>query len=175
MAEKPAEAPEAPEPSKDASAPEDAKRGKAPLLVLFGGLLIGGGAGAFVVGPMLAGQSTDDGEKKSSGGHGAASSSAFHSHVVEGLIVNPAGTGGTRLLLISIAIEADSEDTVQEAEDRDPEIRDILLSALGLKTIDELTDPGAREALKAELLAAVRALGFSGELLHVHIPQFVVQ
>jgi len=174
MADKPAKAPKAPDGSKDAEGAEDEKRGKGPLLVLLGGLLIGGGAGAFVVGPMLAGQSTAEAEPES-GGHGEGSPSEFYSHVIDGLIVNPAGTGGTRLLLISVAIEVDSEETAQEAEDRDPEIRDALLSALGRKTIDELTDPGAREALKDEILQVIRGLGFAGELLQVHIPQFIVQ
>lgn len=173
MADKPAQATEAADAPKDAGESEGAKPGKGPLLVMVGGLLIGGAAGALVVGPKLAGQPTDDVES-TSGGHGATASSEFFSHVVEGLIVNPAGTGGTRLLLISVAIEVDLEGTAQEAEDRDSEIRDTLLSALGTKTIEELTDPSRREALKHELLEAIRALGFSGELLQVHIPQFVV-
>ena len=175
MADKSAETTGASTGSEDAEASSDSKGGKGPVLVLLGGLLIGAGAGVFVVGPKLAGQPVDDGVEQTSGGHGEAQSSEFHSHLVEGLIVNPAGTGGTRLLLISVAIEVDSEQTAQEVEERDSEIRDVLLSTLGIKTIDELTDPGSREALKHELLEAIRTLVFNGELLHIHIPQFVVQ
>ena len=173
MADKPEEAKKEP-PGADGD-PEDGpeEKGKGPLIVMLLGLLIGVGAGVFVVGPMLAGspEATEADEQEEHD----AEDGEFHSHVVEGLIVNPAGTGGTRLLLISVAIEVDSETTVEEAADRGPEIRDVLLSALSTKTIAELTDPGAREALRVELLEAIRGLAFEGELLYVHIPQFVGQ
>jgi flagellar FliL protein len=145
--------------------------GKLPLVVMAVGLLAGGGAGAFVVGPRLAGQAPAEAAEET----GHAEAGAFHSHLVEGLIVNPAGTGGTRLLLISVAIVVDSEDAVGELEERDPELRDTMLSVLGSKTIEEITDPGARERLKGELLTALQALHIGGAVLQVHIPQFVVQ
>ena len=62
-----------------------------------------------------------------------------------------------------------------ELEDRDAQVRDALLSVLAEKTIEELTDTSRRDDLKSELLEAVRSLGFEGELLQLHIPQFVVQ
>jgi len=139
------------------------------------GMIVGGGVGAFVVGPALAGPSAAGSHEETvEGGHGEAAPE-FLSHLVEGLIVNPAGTGGTRLLLISVALVVDSEETATEAEDRDPEVRDALLGVLGRKTVDELTDTTRRDALKEELLAAVQGLGFGDRILRIHIPQFVVQ
>ena len=173
MAEKTSDKPAGSDAAEDE---ESSKGGKAPIFVMLGGLVVGAAAGVLVVGPMIAGQpasaqSTDGG---SSGGHGG-SSSEVHSHAVAGLIVNPAETSGTRILLISVAIQVDSEDTVTELSDRDAEVRDALLAVLARKTVDELTDTSRRDGLKDELLEAIRALSFQGDLLQIHIPQFVVQ
>lgn len=167
---------EKPAGSDAAEGEEGSKGGKAPIFVLLGGLVVGAAAGVLVVGPMIVGQpaSAQSTDSQPSDGHGEPVSSVF-SHAVDGLIVNPAMTSGTRILLVSLAIQVDSEDTVTELEDRDAEVRDALLTVLALKTVDELTDTSGRDALKGELLDAVRALTIQGKLLQIHIPQFVVQ
>lgn len=151
--------------------------GKSAIMVMVAGLVVGAASGVFFVGPMVAGQpdSAESHESGSAGGYGGESSGDVHTHLVQGLIVNPAGTGGTRILLISVAVVLDTEDAVTEAEERDPEVRDVLLGVLATKTVDELTDISRREELKGQLLVAVQSLELHGEVLQIHIPQFVVQ
>jgi flagellar FliL protein len=96
-------------------------------------------------------------------------------HLLENLVLNPAGSGGSRFLLLSVAIETSSANTVTEFQARDAELRDIVLTALGSKTVDELTDISTREGIKAELLSAIGARFGKSVVKRLYFPQFVVQ
>ena len=61
----------------------------------------------------------------------SSASSTPSVHLLENLVLNPAGSGGSRFLLLSVAIEAGSSSMTTEFQARDAELRDIILTALG--------------------------------------------
>ena len=155
------------------------------------GLAVGGGTGAAFVGPMVAeqmGRTTpvvaaaadhaSDGDS-ASGGHGPDGAkegeSAAAVHLLENLVLNPAGSGGSRFLLLSVALEVGNAKAGEDFKTRDAELRDIILTSLGTKTVDQLTDIARREEFKKELQSTVDARFGRKAVKSLYFPQFVVQ
>ena len=181
----------------------EAAPSKPKLPILIGmvavGLAVGGGTGAALLGPMVAkkmGKTTpivaaahaDSGAEGAEGEHGEAAAGGEHGGaegkeagaaasvlLLENLVLNPAGSGGSRFLLLSVAIEAGKATALEQFKARDAELRDIILTALGTKTVDELTDISKREIFKTELQAAVDGRFGKQTVKRLYSPQFVVQ
>jgi flagellar FliL protein len=107
-------------------------------------------------------------------GEGAAAEGASV-HLLENLVLNPAASGGSRFLLLSVAIEVGSPKAGEDFKTRDAELRDIILTALGVKTVDELTEIARREQFKTELKTAINAKFGKKAVKSLYFPQFVVQ
>ncbi|HTE45455.1 MAG TPA: flagellar basal body-associated FliL family protein [Gemmatimonadaceae bacterium] len=160
-----AEAPEA-----DAAAPAK-KGGRTVLIMAVAGVLAGSAAGLFGVGPVLA--------KRRAAVPAAPKAAEEHvalvSHPIENLVLNPAGSGGTRFLMVTAAFQLKDGATEQLMKDREPEVRDHILALLGRKTVEELSDIMQREKIKKEVLDAVAPLFPPGTVLKLFFPQFVIQ
>jgi flagellar protein FliL len=90
-------------------------------------------------------------------------------------VLNPAGTGGTRFLMVSVAIETKDAATNDEMNARDAEVRDLTLRLLGSKTVDQLADVTQRDAIRHELLGRLSKLFAPGAIRQLYFPQFVIQ
>jgi len=108
------------------------------------------------------------------GEHGNASDGApvFE---VEDIIVNPAGTGGTRYLSVSIGFEVKDEKTLAMLEARQPHIRDALITILGSKNIEQLTDMKQKEIARLQIKKRVSQLLATEDIVAVFFTGFVIQ
>lgn len=180
--------------TENAAQAEAPAKPKMPVLlgVAVGALVVGGALGAMVVGPMVAkkmGKTTPITVAADSSGEHAAEGEAAAGeagkegegavepavHLLDNLVLNPAGSGGSRFLLMSVAIETTNAATVETFKGRDAELRDIVLTALGPKTVDELTDIAKRELFKTEIQEAISAQFGKNTVKRLYFPQFVVQ
>lgn len=155
--------------------------------VIVVGLAIGAGVGLFIVGPSFAKRAgaqppaaavAQHGAKegaKESAGKTEGSGEAKTLHVVDNLVLNPAGSGGTRFLMVNATFDVKDAATLELMKSRDAEVRDVLLALLGSKTVDQLTDISARDVLKKEMIAALTPLFPAGAIHRVYFPQFVIQ
>ncbi len=149
------------------------------LAVLASG--IGGTLGMTALGPAVGGwmaaNASEDGGKKKKGGHGGGhgGGAAATLHLLENLVVNPAESEGMRYLLISVAIEPQDPDLVEDIAAQDVAIRHVLLTFLGSKTVPELADIGERDALVEEM-ETLLAHELGEEMIHrIYLPQYVIQ
>jgi flagellar FliL protein len=145
-------------------------------------LLAGGGAGVFAVGPMLAGgggaSHGEEAEEEGDGGHGGGhggSDVGRPLYNVENLVINPAGTQGTRFLIATVAIELSNTAAGAAMAARDPEIRDVLLNLLASRTVEQLADLGSRDTLKLQIRTAVEGVIGKQSVRQIFIPQYVLQ
>ena len=170
----------------DANAPQGAPASKMPLIMVIAvGLLVGAGVGAFVAGPAITAKlhgapAAEHAANKAEGGHEGKGGKEGKEpgkvlRVVDNLVLNPAGTDGARYLMLTAAFEVKDAAAEEMLKTRDAEVRDVLISRFGLKTVEELTDITKREALKAEVLGILTPLFPPGTLKHVYFPQFVIQ
>ncbi len=94
---------------------------------------------------------------------------------VDNIIVNPSGTGGTRYLSVSMAFEVGSHETMKKFEDKQPLIRDALITILGSKTIDQLSDPRQKEITRFQIKKRVEQLLELDDLAAVYFTDFIIQ
>ncbi len=169
------------------------------IALIAGPLLLGGGAGAFLLGPKLLGaKSAGAAEKKpkkkkekKEGKHGGEGerSPVFK---IDNLIVNPAGSAGGHFLMTQIAIECEDEKQVALLRANEDKVKDLIISQISSQTLEQLTMPGARDSIKVRILNAVSPLVYTGGTegadaqadaevefphtpLQVYLPQFVIQ
>lgn len=176
------------------------KKGKQTVLLVGAiafGLAAGGGGGVFAAKALLggttasaaapaAGEAAPDSAGAEEAGHGKEAEAGHgdekgsHSapgavHTVSDMVLNPAQSGGSRFLMVSVAIGVGDEATAKEMEGRDAELRDAILTVLGGKTVNELADIARRDSLKMELKQTVGALVPGGKVSDVFFPQYVIQ
>jgi flagellar protein FliL len=114
----------------------------------------------------------DHGEGEGGEGEAAAAPAVV---TLENLVLNPAGSGGARFLLLTVAMECKDAAAVTMLQSRDAELRDVVLSSLGLKTVEQLAEIGAREQIKVDLTTALNERFGKKTVVRVYFPQFVVQ
>jgi len=185
-------------PAETAAAPP-AKKGSKKL-ILFGGI----GLGAVVVGvlltvlvikPMVSGshgageaptkveQSEDKKEKepakketkKPAKGEAKKGQTGPFIYTIKDIVVNPAGTGGSRFLSVSFGFELESAELQSLFEEREPIIRDALITVLSAKTVAQLTDPREKEIVRYQIKKRVSQLMSTTELAGVYYTDFVLQ
>jgi flagellar protein FliL len=94
---------------------------------------------------------------------------------IDNLIVNPAGSGGTRFLMASVAVEVPDAKTEAQLRERDFQVRDAVIAVLEKQTLESITAPGGRDSVKARLAATLAPMVGRGVPVHVYLPQFVIQ
>ncbi|MEW5924383.1 MAG: flagellar basal body-associated FliL family protein [Candidatus Zixiibacteriota bacterium] len=95
--------------------------------------------------------------------------------MMEDIIVNPSGTGGTRFLSVSIGFELGSREAVLQFEKREPVIKDALITILGSKTIEQLSDSREKEITRYQIKKRVEQLMQTKELSAVYFTDFILQ
>lgn len=165
-----------------AAAPKAVK--KPVLFGVAGGLFaVGTAMGMFVVGPMINGskgeaKAAEEEHAPAADGHGAAPADggAGPTYLFENIVLNPAGSNGSRFLLVAAAVEVSDAALVEAIRGRDAEARDLLSSVLGAHTVERLSDLSLRDTLRADIARVLNEMVKQPNAVRrVHFPQFVVQ
>jgi flagellar protein FliL len=167
------------------AAPSGVKKRLPLIAAIVAGLAVGVGTGAVVVGPAAAKalgfgieaptDSLAAGEEDSEADSLASSGTAPAVLTLDNLVLNPSASGGTRFLLLTLAMECGDAAALATLQSRDAELRDVVLSTLSRKTVDELVDVTQREAIKTELQTALNDRFGKKSVVRLYFPQYVVQ
>jgi flagellar FliL protein len=187
-------------PSQEAPAPKDSKDAKDPkaaaeaparpagppllsVLAVAAGALVGGAAiGLFAIAPrMVAARNAapaahapaPEPEKPEKPEKSKPRSGKTTAYRMDNIVVNPAGSNGTRFLMASIAVEIDDPKVEAQVRERDFEMRDAVVATLERQTLEMLTHPGARDTIRNQLEAAFTPI--VGSRPRVFLTQFVIQ
>ncbi|MEI7907191.1 MAG: flagellar basal body-associated FliL family protein [Bacteroidota bacterium] len=95
--------------------------------------------------------------------------------VIKDIIVNPAGTNGTRFLLTTVGLEIPSAELKAELETKEVQTRDILNTILTSKGLDELTAPQFKEQLRKEILEKLNSKLTKGKIKNIYFSKFIIQ
>ena len=111
-------------------------------------------------------------------------------HMIEDLVVNPAGTNGTRYLSASIGLEYAKAKNSEKAEKssgghgegaaatsdiNEPIIRDILIAILTSKNIEQLSSAEGKEALREEIRTKINYEVAPDSVYKVYFVDYVLQ
>lgn len=123
-----------------------------------------------------------EGEHEPAGGEhkeGEAAAGGGNLHLIDNLVMNPAGSGGTRFLMLSTAIEFKDAAMVEQFKARDAEVRDLVLRVMGAKTVEQLSDMSVREVIRKEVADSLAMLvpkkTRKKAITRIFFPQFVIQ
>lgn len=107
--------------------------------------------------------------------------------LLEDIIVNPAGTRGSRYLSVSIGVETAAEHqeaagghgrggaSTSQFDLKKPLLRDALIRILSSKTIIQLTSAEEKEAIRQEILQSFRELLAPAPVYQIYFVDFVLQ
>ncbi|MDF1545412.1 MAG: flagellar basal body-associated FliL family protein [bacterium] len=177
----------------DEAAATEKKKGK--KLFLFGGIgiaaiAVGVVLAMFVVKPMMSADAGDGTEEavqedshakkeshssKKKSGHGEGGGSESLVYAIKDIVINPAGTGGTRFLSVSLGFEVESAEILAEFEARDPIVRDALITILSSKTVAQLTDFKQKEIIRYQIKKKLEKVMSTDQLAGVYYTDFVLQ
>lgn len=91
------------------------------------------------------------------------------------MLVNVAGTMGTRYLMTSVTLVGNKADFKDKIEENKDQLMDLATGALSSKTISDLEKPGARNVIRAELMTVFNnALGGS-VVQEIYITELAIQ
>jgi flagellar protein FliL len=94
---------------------------------------------------------------------------------LSGLIVNPAGTGGRRHLMVSVGLEGEDAEVLEAVTSKEVVVRDKILAKLGILTVDQLSDISLRDSIKLDILADVNSMLEDHPLSRLYFTAYVLQ
>lgn len=107
--------------------------------------------------------------------HGKPSGKKKQNVPISKVIVNVAGSMGTRYLMTSFTLVGTANDFKMTIEDNKDQLLDLANTAMASKTISDLEKPGARNQIRSELISIFNnALG-SGVVQEIYFTEFAVQ
>jgi len=91
------------------------------------------------------------------------------------MLVNVAGTMGSRYLLTSLSVVSTDPGFQQKMTDNDAALRDMISSALSAKTLTDLEKPDERNLIRTELLTGFNNILGSDEVQEIYLTEFAIQ
>ena len=91
------------------------------------------------------------------------------------VLVNLAGTMGSRYLLANLTLVSTNPELEEAVKKGDAELRDAAASALSSKTIADLEKPGARNVIRSELMTVFNNVLGSGMVTEIYLTEFAIQ
>jgi flagellar FliL protein len=129
--------------------------------------------------PAAATSHGGSGHEKSTGkepaGHAPTSASGKKTVPLDKVLVNVAGSMGSRYLMASMSLASSTPDFESKIKDHQPQLIDLAAGILSSKTVADLEKPGARNIIRSELLTVFNnALG-AGTVQEIYLTEFAVQ
>jgi len=91
------------------------------------------------------------------------------------ILVNVAGTMGSRYLLTSLTLEGNTPDFADLVAQKEAQLKDFAGGVLSTKTIADLERPGARNLIRGELLAGFNNILGSSAVQEIYFTEFAIQ
>jgi flagellar FliL protein len=94
---------------------------------------------------------------------------------IDKMLVNVAGTMGSRYLLTSLSVVSTDPAFQQKMTDNDAALRDMISSALSAKTLTDLEKPDERNLIRTELLTGFNNILGGDEVQEIYLTEFAIQ
>jgi flagellar protein FliL len=91
------------------------------------------------------------------------------------ILVNVAGTGGTRYLVANMSLVGKTADLKTRIEEADSQLRDAAMNVLSGKTISDLEKPGGRNLIRTELIASFNTIIGKETVTDIYFTEFAIQ
>lgn len=120
--------------------------------------------------------------EESTEGHGETEQGKEGEHGTGGLIyslddmiVNPANTNGKMLLLASLGLAVESEESKKALEEKQVIVKDAVISVLSSKSVGQLSSSTYRDTLKTEILKNLATQMPGSKVNNIYFSKFIIQ
>jgi flagellar FliL protein len=124
---------------------------------------------------LLPSASGDGGGESHGSGSSGGAKAKFTAPLGGKVLVNVAGTAGTRYLVASMTLVGKNAEFKDGVEKNDPQLRDSASSILSSKTINDLEKPGMRNIIRAELISAFNDILGKEAVTDIFLTEFAIQ
>jgi flagellar FliL protein len=121
-------------------------------------------------------------KKEAKGGHGGGhgkdekgGGADALSYDFENVVVNLAGTMGTRYLKTTFTVLSENPDIKTIMEENKKQLLDVTLNVLSTRTLADLEQPGAKNVVRNDLMANLNQALKSDVITQIYFSDFVVQ
>ena len=112
----------------------------------------------------------EDGED----GEGEEASAPQHIFNIEDLIINPAGTSGQRLLLLSVGFGVKDEEKLTLLQDNQVVITDLIINTVAQKSLGTLSKIELKDSLKVELANKINEAYPKANVKNVYFSKYLI-
>jgi flagellar basal body-associated protein FliL len=96
-------------------------------------------------------------------------------YVIDDLTVNTRASNGYRIVVAELAIESSKESIIKEIENREPQIRDVLIAYFRSHTAQEISDVSFQEKSRSEIIQIINDHLNSGVIDSVYYVKLILQ
>jgi flagellar FliL protein len=93
---------------------------------------------------------------------------------IEDLIINPAGTSGQRLLLLSVGFGVPDEEKLTHLMENEVIIKDMVINTVSQKTLGALSNIQLKDSLKVELASKINSAYPKAEVKNVYFSKYLI-
>jgi len=94
---------------------------------------------------------------------------------VDDMIVNPAQTNGKMLLLASLGLSVETEESRKSLEEKQVIVKDAIISVLSSKSVTQLGSASYRDTLKTEILKNLAVQMPGSKVNNIYFSKFIIQ
>lgn len=91
------------------------------------------------------------------------------------MIVNPANTNGKMLLLASVGLSVETEESKKMLEEKQVIVKDAVISVLSGKNVNQLGSATYRDTLKTEILKSLTVQLPGSKVNNIYFSKFIIQ
>ena len=96
-------------------------------------------------------------------------------YTLDDIIINPADTDGKRLLLVSIGFDVPKVEIENDLKTRDAMLKDVVISTLSSKSIDQLDNSAYRDTLKMEISGKLKKMIPEDAINNIYFSKYILQ
>ena len=115
------------------------------------------------------------GGKEAKGGGGGDGAGGAFSYDFENVVVNLAGTMGTRYLKTTFTVLSENPEIKTIIDENKKQLLDVALGVLSTRTLADLEQPGAKNVIRNDLAANLNQALKSDAITQIYFSDFVVQ
>lgn len=93
---------------------------------------------------------------------------------IDDIILNPAGTEGKKIFLMSISFDLNSEADKKTFEEKQIIIKDAVISTTASKSLTQLNNIAYRDTLRSEIVKEINTLIGSVKINRVYFSKFII-
>lgn len=96
-------------------------------------------------------------------------------HTIGDLTVNPYGSNGLRFVIAEVALEAGSEEMLEEIEQREPQLKDLLIRYFREKSTNQILAPHFQDSSAHHLKRQINERLYESQIDSLYYLKLVVQ